>query len=60
LLGATAAQLLLDEASAPGAHAHSQVVLQPELVVRASTVAPLKAALPRRSRSASRPREAAV
>jgi LacI family transcriptional regulator len=45
LLGRTAAELLLDEARAPAAHQHQQVVFAPELVVRAST----------RLRPASRP-----
>ena len=38
-LGATAAELLLDEASNPD-HQHRQVVFTPELVVRASTRRP--------------------
>ena len=37
LLGRAATELLIDEATGP-AHVHQQVTLQPELVVRASTV----------------------
>jgi LacI family transcriptional regulator len=36
-LGQTAAQLLLEEATATGAHKHRQVIFQPELVVRHSS-----------------------
>ncbi|MBV9448957.1 MAG: LacI family DNA-binding transcriptional regulator [Streptosporangiaceae bacterium] len=36
-LGRTAAQLLLEEASATGPHAHRQVIFQPELVIRESS-----------------------
>jgi LacI family transcriptional regulator len=37
-LGQAATELLIDEATSPGTHQHRQVVFQPELVVRASTV----------------------
>jgi LacI family transcriptional regulator, galactose operon repressor len=37
LLGRTAAQLLLQEASGEPGHVHRHVQFQPELVVRAST-----------------------
>ena len=37
LLGTTAARLLLDEVAAPD-HRHEQVVFEPELVARASTL----------------------
>jgi LacI family transcriptional regulator len=37
-MGSLAAELLLEEADAGGAHEHRQVVLQPELVVRGSTL----------------------
>jgi len=37
LLGQTAAELVLDEATNP-AHKHQQVVFTPELVARASTL----------------------
>ncbi|MFI6905429.1 LacI family DNA-binding transcriptional regulator [Nonomuraea sp. NPDC050394] len=36
-LGKVATELLLDECDRPGAHAHQQIVFQPELVVREST-----------------------
>jgi LacI family transcriptional regulator len=36
-LGQAAAELLIEEVSAPDAHRHRQVVFEPELVVRAST-----------------------
>jgi LacI family transcriptional regulator len=36
-LGRTAAQLLLEEATAAGQHAHRQVIFQPELVTRESS-----------------------
>jgi LacI family transcriptional regulator len=38
LMGRTAADLLLEEASGDPSHVHRRVVLQPELVVRASTI----------------------
>jgi LacI family transcriptional regulator len=38
LMGRTAADLLLEEASGDPAHAHRRVVFEPELVVRASTI----------------------
>ena len=37
-MGSLAAELLLEETSGDAAHEHRQVVLQPELVVRASTL----------------------
>lgn len=37
-LGRTAAELLLEEANAPEQHRHRQVLFQPELVVRTSTM----------------------
>lgn len=48
-LGRTAARLLLDEAAADDSHQHSQVIFEPELVVRNSTRATVgrKAAHPR-------------
>ncbi|MER5425377.1 LacI family DNA-binding transcriptional regulator [Streptosporangium roseum] len=39
-LGQIAAELLLEECGDPGAHAHRQIVFQPELVVRESTGGP--------------------
>jgi LacI family transcriptional regulator len=38
LMGRTAADLLLEEAAGDPSHVHRRVVLQPELVVRASTI----------------------
>jgi LacI family transcriptional regulator len=38
LMGRTAADLLLEEASGDPAHEHRRVVFEPELVVRASTI----------------------
>ncbi|MYV96920.1 LacI family DNA-binding transcriptional regulator [Streptomyces sp. SID3343] len=40
-LGRTAAELLLDECDDPEGHVHRQVVFQPELVARESTVGPI-------------------
>jgi LacI family transcriptional regulator len=39
-LGQAAAELLIEEVSAPATHRHRQVIFEPELVVRASTAAP--------------------
>jgi LacI family transcriptional regulator len=46
-MGALAAELLLEETDGRTAHRHRQVVLQPELVVRASTLANGARKLPR-------------
>jgi len=37
LLGRTAAELLLDEATNPDTHQHQHIVYQPELIVRESS-----------------------
>lgn len=42
-LGRTAARLLLEEAGADGDHEHRQVIFQPELVARQSTLDPVRA-----------------
>lgn len=39
-LGTTATELLIEEVTEPASHRHRQVVFEPELVVRASTVPP--------------------
>jgi LacI family transcriptional regulator len=53
-LGRTAARLVIDEAT-NARHEHQQKIFEPELVVRASTVAappaqPVEPAVPRQSR----------
>ena len=39
-LGRTAMDLLLEEVETPDRHRHRKVIFQPDLIVRASTVAP--------------------
>jgi LacI family transcriptional regulator len=39
-LGQAAMELLIEEVEEPAAHQHRQVVFEPELVVRESTVSP--------------------
>ncbi|SFK04147.1 transcriptional regulator, LacI family [Streptosporangium canum] len=50
-LGQIAAELLLEECGDPGAHAHRQIVFQPELVVRESTGGPGRTAATTRRRA---------
>jgi LacI family transcriptional regulator len=60
LLGHTAAELLFAESQADEAHVHQQVLFHPELVARASSVAPRvrSASAARAGGSPSRPRRA--